>query len=139
MGLSSYDGHSQLLKKKVRSANQQPSVGIIANWDSTTNNVPSTFQNPVRDHDDDSMVRPGGFVGDEETDEIERGAVSNLPTKSRKMVSNALFYFILNCFRVIIILLYSCRQVWSKCPNPSLLYSLSGQKKINVAAQRNGR
>lgn len=79
------------MKKKVRSAlpaNQQPSVGIIANWDPERGNASSTFQNA---DDDDSMFQPGGFIRDEETDEVERGAISNLnsswATKNKKMVS----------------------------------------------------
>jgi hypothetical protein len=85
------------MKKKVRSANQQPSVGIIANWDAKAGNPSSTFQNP---DDDDSMVRPGGFIRDEETDEVERGAISNLATKNKKMVSAVIIPF------VTLILLY---------------------------------
>ena len=64
----------QLLAKKHKKSNQPPS-GLRSSWDSAIKQKFIAPANKLNTEDDDSLVRFGGMVGDDEDDEVERSVI----------------------------------------------------------------
>ncbi|KAF8970180.1 hypothetical protein BDZ97DRAFT_1902185 [Flammula alnicola] len=75
-------------KKKAKSLNQASSGALLPGWDSSTSRVSASHTQSAEE--DDSMVRLGGFIGDEETDDVERKALSGLKDSKKKVLLNSI-------------------------------------------------
>ena len=60
--------------------------GIVADWESHRRPIPSATASSANlsNADDDSMVKIGGIVSDDELDDVEREALAKEPTKIQK-------------------------------------------------------
>jgi hypothetical protein len=88
------------LNKKSKKINQPPS-GLITGWDRDVSGSKVTAGVTASEHDvDESMVRFGGLVKDEEDDEIERVAIRKDVSKGgvgkKILVGLKLYYSILD-------------------------------------------
>ena len=87
--------HSENTAKLTKKAKNKPTIsGLIPGWDSnlkTSSSVSNEVITPVED--DDSMVRYGGMVDDEEDDDLEHVAVvSGKLSKKGSFICRSTYY-----------------------------------------------
>ncbi|KAF8809369.1 hypothetical protein BYT27DRAFT_7094606 [Phlegmacium glaucopus] len=72
--------------KKVKGP--QGNSALLPGWNSSSSRVSASHSQA--DEEDDSMVQPGGLVHDEETDDLERKAISGLKQGNKKILLNTI-------------------------------------------------
>ena len=75
-----------LSKKKLKHANPKDSA-LLPDWNNSAGLVSRTKDI----EEDDSMVRSGGFVGDDETDNLERKSLSGFKGGKKAVVGHIFF------------------------------------------------
>lgn len=85
-----------LSKKKMKHTNPNDSTGnsaLLLDWNRSTIGSASL----VKDNEEDnSMVRPGGFVGDNETDDLEHKSLLGFKGGKKAVVGH--FKIIVDCY-----------------------------------------
>jgi hypothetical protein len=79
-----------LSKKKMKHANPKDST-LLPDWNDTESGGFKLASRTQDTEEDESMVQSGGFVGDNETDDLERKSVSVFKDGKKKVVVSYLF------------------------------------------------
>ncbi|KAF8811356.1 hypothetical protein BYT27DRAFT_7253054 [Phlegmacium glaucopus] len=81
-----WDALNPKTNKKVKGP--RGNSALLPGWNSSSSRVSASHSQA--DEEDDSMVQPGGLVHDEETDNLERKAISGLKQGNKKILLNTI-------------------------------------------------